>query len=191
MNQAESEIRPVLGPAGNKARSALEQRKLASKPKVSVNKMQETEEKKSPATVTAEKDLSPSPKKKVGGTAATIMRQQKQEVKSFLTRSNLSMNASCSSDASSDSSHSRASTGRISRRSVTPIRRKPQCGPKIEKVEKLEKVGSEVESLAVVGLADDSVAKKRCAWVTPNTGIFFALFFFLNFCEFYFILLHK
>ncbi|KAL3511972.1 hypothetical protein ACH5RR_024689 [Cinchona calisaya] len=176
MNQAESEVRPVLGPAGNKARSALEQRKPVSKPKVTVNKMQESDEKKSPATVTAEKDLSPSPKKRVGGTAATILSQQRQEVKSFLMRSNLSMNASCSSDASTDSSRSRASTGRISRRSVTPIRRKQQCGPKIEKVEKLEKVGSEVENVAVVGLADDSVAKKRCAWVTPNTDSSYATF---------------
>ncbi|XP_071901644.1 uncharacterized protein [Coffea arabica] len=179
MNHAESEVRPVLGPAGNKTRSALELRKPVSKPKISsVNKMQEGEDKKSPATVTMEKDLSPSPKKKFGGASAAIMsqQQQRQEVKSFLMRSNLSMNASCSSDASTDSSQSRASTGKISRRSLTPtpIRRKQQhCGPKVEK---LEKVGSEVDSVAIVGLADDSVAKKRCAWVTPNTDPSYAAF---------------
>lgn len=184
INQAESEVRPVLGPAVNNARSALELRKPVNKPKLSsVNKVQETDEKRSPATVTAEKDSSPSPKKKFEGAAAAITRQQqqqrRQEVRSFFMRSNLSMNASCSSDASTDSSHSRASTGRISRRSVTPtpmtIRRKQQqCGQKIEKVEKsekMEKVDFDVDSVAVVGLADDSVVKKRCSWVTPNTGM--------------------
>ncbi|KAL3528978.1 hypothetical protein ACH5RR_008300 [Cinchona calisaya] len=164
MNQVESEVRPVLGSAGNKARSVSELRKPVSKPKVrSVNKMEEIDGERSPATVTEEKGS--SMKKKSGGAAAAIVRQ---EVKSFSLRSNLSMNASCSSDASTDSSNSRASTGRISRRSVTPtpIRRKQQqCGAK-----------TEVDSVAVVGLADDCLAKKRCAWVTPNTDPFYAAF---------------
>lgn len=184
MNQAEPEVRPVLGPAGNnKSKSAFESpRKPLSKSKVlSVNKMQETDEKKSPVTVTVtpEKDSSPSPKKKFGSVAATVLRQQqRQEVRLF---SNLSMNASCSSDASTDSSQSRASTGRgrgrVSRRSVTPtpIRRKQQCGPKIEKVEKFEKMGCEFETVAAGGLSGDFVvAKKRCSWVTPNSGKLFS-----------------
>lgn len=171
-NQAESEVRPVLGPAGNnKERSVMELRKPVVKPKIVVNKAQEIDEKKAPVVVG---DLSPSPKKKFACSAPALMRHQsqQQEHKSFLLRSNLSMNASCSSDASTDSSHSRASTGRISRRSLTPtrIRRKPQCGTKTEKVEKLEKISGEVESVAMLGAGDDSVAKKRCAWVTPNTG---------------------
>lgn len=178
MNQAEPEVRPVLGPAGNnKSKSAFESpRKPLSKSKVlSVNKMQETDEKKSPVTVTPEKDSSPSPQKKFGSAAATVLRQQqRQEVRLF---SNLSMNASCSSDASTDSSQSLASTGRgrgrVSRRSVTPspIRRKQQCGLKIEKVEKFEKMGCEFETVAAGRLSGDFVvAKKRCSWVTPNTG---------------------
>ncbi|CAL5327574.1 unnamed protein product [Camellia sinensis] len=81
-----------------------------------------------------------------------------------LLKSNLSLNASCSSDASSDSSHSRASTGRIRRRTPTPIRRK-QCGSKMEKVE-----SGSVDSV------DTSPAKKRCAWVTPNTDPCYAVF---------------
>lgn len=171
MNQAEAEERPVLGPAGNKARSAVELRKPVIKPKISVSKALETDEKKAPVVV---EDLSPSPRKKFGSSVSSIMRHQsqQQEQKSFLLRSNLSMNASCSSDASTDSSHSRASTGRISRRNMTPtrIRRKTQCGSKIEKFEKVDKNCGEVESVSMLGKADDSVAKKRCAWVTPNTG---------------------
>ncbi|CAI9113874.1 OLC1v1014568C1 [Oldenlandia corymbosa var. corymbosa] len=170
VNQAETEVRPVLGPAGNnKSRSAFEPlRKPLGKPKVvSVNKTKDVDGKKSPVVTP---DSSPSPKKKTGSAVATVMRQQKrQEVKLF---SNLSMNASCSSDASTDSSQSRASTGRISLRSVrpTPIRRKSQCGLKTEKVEKFEKFGCELESPAAGEYADDFlVAKKRCAWVTPNT----------------------
>lgn len=172
MNQAETEERSVLGPAGNKARSAVELRKPVIKPKISVSKALETGEKTAPVVV---EDLSPSPKKKFGSSVSSIMRHhqsQQQEQKSFLLRSNLSMNASCSSDASTDSSHSRASTGRISRRNLTPtrIRRKTQCGSKIEKFEKVDKNCGEVESVAMLGKGDDSMAKKRCAWVTPNTG---------------------
>ncbi|KAH9621692.1 hypothetical protein KSS87_015235 [Heliosperma pusillum] len=43
---------------------------------------------------------------------------------SQLLRGNFSLNASCSSDASTDSSHSGASTGRISRSSAPSVRRK-------------------------------------------------------------------
>lgn len=177
MNQAETEVRPVLGPAGNKARSAVELRKPVMKPKVNVTKSPEIDEKKAPVVV---EDSSPSPKKKFGSSVSSIMRHQsqQQEQKSFLLRSNLSMNASCSSDASTDSSHSRASTGRISRKSLTPtrIRRKTQCGSRIEKFEKLDKICGEVDSVTMLGTGDESVAKKRCAWVTPNTEPIYAAF---------------
>ncbi|KAH7865733.1 hypothetical protein Vadar_010459 [Vaccinium darrowii] len=151
MNCPESETRPVLGPAGNKARTMDVQKQL-SKPQRKVEKQppQETTDeakgKKAPS-------LPPSPT---------------QKKPSILLKSP-SMNASCSSEASSDSTYSRASTGRIvrGRRSVTPtmgVRRK-QCGSKSEVG---EKVGMDGES----GLGDSGdtfPAKKRCAWVTPNT----------------------
>lgn len=151
MNIAESESRPVLGPAGNKAKS-VELRKSVSKPKNNrVDKPLETDDikgKKSPALPSC-------------NTVPSILRKQQEH---RVLRSNLSMNASCSSDASSDSSHSRASTGRISRRNM-PILRK-QYISKNEKV-----VVTDTGSVESAASADASLVKKRCAWVTPNTGM--------------------
>lgn len=151
MNLADSESRPVLGPAGNKTRS-VELRKPVSKPK-SYNKMEivgEIKGKKSPA-------LSGN------GKLMNCVSNKEQERKVF--RSNLSMNASCSSDNSSDSSHSRASTGRFVRKSV-PILRK-QSVSKVQKVVSDGGTGGEVGP----GTGEVADAKKRCAWVTPNTGM--------------------
>lgn len=79
-----------------------------------------------------------------------------------LLRSDLPLNLSCSS---SESSSSRAS----SRRSSTPIRRK-HFSPKADKV---EKTGGRPS------VASDNCAlqaKRRCAWVTPNTDPCYAAF---------------
>ncbi|KAH9624445.1 hypothetical protein KSS87_003149 [Heliosperma pusillum] len=96
----------------------------------------------------------------------------------FLLRGNLSMNASCSSEASTDSSHSRASTGRISRSSVPSVRKK-QGVSKLDKVYnngsgngnygKVEKIGLIDDDNELVGDVDGLMVKKRCAWVTPST----------------------
>lgn len=163
MNCAESESRPVLGPAGNKERST-EVRKPVSKPKSKVEKTQEigeTKGKKAPSLVV------PSPPHLNCVSVPSILRQKDQKA---LLKSNLSLDASCSSDASSDSSHSRASTGKISRRSstLTSIRRK-QC------VSKTEKVVTDTETVPVALPDASSPGKKRCAWVTPNTGMFMLL----------------
>lgn len=88
----------------------------------------------------------------------SIMR--KQQVHKLL-RSNSSMNASCSSDASTDSTQSRASTGRISRRSAPTLGRTKHYGSRVDKV---VVVGDHSEQQ----VCDD--VKRRCAWVTPNTG---------------------
>ncbi|KAL2463051.1 DNA glycosylase superfamily protein [Forsythia ovata] len=169
-NFTESETRPVLGPAGNKARS-MDLRKPISKPKfekvVKPQDIDEPEGKMSPATTETDQSSPAMGSKRKNKTAAAVLRTRQP---------NLSLNASCSSDASSDSSHSRASTGRISRQSITsapPIRRKQQCSPKNEKIERVEKsIGVESEGIAM----EDSVAKKRCAWVTPNTDPTYAAF---------------
>jgi len=82
---------------------------------------------------------------------------------------NLSMNASCSSDASSTDS-SACSSGASSSGKVARRVGKKQVGAKIEKVSVdavvAVPVAVEVESM------DGLEGKKRCAWVTPNTGIF-------------------
>ncbi|KAK3021800.1 hypothetical protein RJ639_047155 [Escallonia herrerae] len=165
MNCPESEPRPVLGPAGNKARS-VELRKPASKPKSNVDKSHEIGEAKGKkAPLLAVSNQSPSPPN--FSSVPSILRQQDQKVLKVLKSnlSNLSLNASCSSDASSDSSQSRPSTGRISRRSptLTPTRRK-QCAPKADS-----------DGLPAVQV-ESSAVKKRCAWVTPNTDSCYVAF---------------
>ncbi|KAG6410683.1 hypothetical protein SASPL_128748 [Salvia splendens] len=178
INFTESEARPVLGPAGNKARS-VELRKPAVKPKsVDTQRPPATGEAKgnrSPAALksprmTAEKTPSPVGSRRNAGGAASILRQRQQ---------NLSMNASCSSDASTESSHSRASTGRVFRRtanSAPTVKRKTQCGSRGERFEMVEgyvrSVGSESDDASL----DGSLVKKRCAWVTSNTDPLYAAF---------------
>ncbi|XP_004235942.1 uncharacterized protein [Solanum lycopersicum] len=174
MNNADSEVRSVLGPAGNKARS-VELRKPVEKP---VKKAAESEESKGKKFEGTD-SVPQSRARKCGGAVPSILRQQ-QDHRSLMMRPNLSLNASCSSDASTDSSHSRASTtGKMSRGSVTPTagRRKQCSSPKVVKSEKIGKTVGEGESLASSPTPDDaSVMKKRCAWVTPNTDPSYAAF---------------
>lgn len=172
MNNADSEVRSVLGPAGNKSRS-VELRKPVEKP-VKNNKP-ETEESKGKKFEGADvlhESRSPVAVSKKCGAVTSILKQQ-QDHRTLLMRPNLSLNASCSSDASTDSSQSRASTGKLSRGSVTPRGgRRKQCSPKVVKSEKVGKVVGEVESLSPVSNPGDGlVIKKKCAWVTPNTGM--------------------
>ncbi|KAL8464545.1 hypothetical protein ACS0TY_034169 [Phlomoides rotata] len=166
MNFDEQEARPVLGPAGNKARS-IELRKPKSE---KTHKIDESKGKKSPVTLqsrelTSEKIPSPVSFRKNGSTAASILTKRQP---------NLSMSASCSSDASSSSSHSRASMGRVRRGSGTPTppsRRKQQCSSKRYNNE--VKDGHEKSDGVVV---DGAVVKKRCAWVTSNTDKLYSAF---------------
>ncbi|GJW73089.1 DNA glycosylase superfamily protein [Tanacetum coccineum] len=144
MECTDSESRPVLGPAGNKTRSPVKLGKPAAKPKI------KPEEVKKPVTVTVK-----SPLKSVTVTPPSILRRK------------VSMNASCSSDASSDSSHSRVSSGKFSRRSVTPKRSavglRSGCAKSVAKLEK-------VESDGLMEVSPDGLSgRKRCAWVTANT----------------------
>ncbi|XP_057967001.1 uncharacterized protein LOC131157119 [Malania oleifera] len=160
INVSESEHRPILGPAGNKARS-VDTRKPISKPQRKVEKPREVAAKEKQSPVAA---AYPSPSPAQCGSAPSILRHLDQ-----LSRTNLSLSASCSSDASSDSSHSRASTRRLVRQHSDPARKK-QCGSKTEKV---EKGGCD----SVLAASDDaSTVKKRCAWVTPNTDPCYAAF---------------
>ncbi|GKU87203.1 hypothetical protein SLEP1_g1646 [Rubroshorea leprosula] len=80
--------------------------------------------------------------------------------------SNLSLNASCSSDASSDSFNSRPPTGRFTRSYSVGSRKK-------QSVSKLRSVASDS------GLDSTPTGfqqKKRCAWVTPSTEPCYAAF---------------
>ncbi|KAL4304287.1 hypothetical protein GQ457_10G002510 [Hibiscus cannabinus] len=160
MNVADSESRPVLGPAGNKAGS-LSARKPVSKPLRKVEKstieVTAAEEKKAlpSSTVSA---LSP---KTHSASVSSMLRRHEQ-----LLHSNLSLNASCSSDASTDSFHSRASTGRLIRSYSVGSRRKPYAS----------KPRSVVSDGGLDSPPGNSHQKKRCAWVTPNTDPSYAAF---------------
>lgn len=146
MDSTDSESRPVLGPACNKTRSPVKLGKPAVKSKTKPADEAKKPVKPSVTTVT---------------TPPSILRRKVV----------VSMNASCSSDASSDSSHSRVSSGKVSRRSVTPKRsavglRSAKSGGGLK-----ESDGGLVEVLN-----DGSSGRKRCAWVTANTEPCYAAF---------------
>lgn len=160
MNCGETEARPVLGPAGNKATT----RTMETHNNKQVSKPQRKIVEKPPQETTDEA------KGKRAPSLPAVHPNQQSPPSILLKSSSLSMNASCSSEASTDSTYSRASTGRMitGRRSGAPatmrIRRR-QCGSKSDVGEKVG-VGGESE----LGDAGDVFpAKKRCAWVTPNT----------------------
>lgn len=159
MNVADSESRPVLGLARNKAGTWSSTRKPTSKTPRKVDK--------SPDEVTLSEEKKKT--RQVSSTAATSPQLHSSSVPSVLRRheqllhSNLSMNASCSSDASTDSFHSRASTGRLLTRSYSTGSRRKQL---------VSRTRSVVSDGGLESTPDDSQQKKRCAWVTPNTGLF-------------------
>nr|XP_010908247.1 uncharacterized protein LOC105034696 [Elaeis guineensis] len=161
INVADLESRPVLVPAGNKARSVATARKPASKPfrKVERTEVTAPEGKRESKQST---DLSP-----LSLSAPSVLGRHE-----LLLHSNLSLNASCSSDASTDSSCSRASTGRNVRASLTSQRR--PSTPRPEKITaKVEKIFLDDSS---VGLQELLHVKKKCAWVTPNMDPAYAAF---------------
>ncbi|WOK96292.1 hypothetical protein Cni_G04999 [Canna indica] len=163
MNVADPEARPVLAPAGNKSRLVADARKTTSKPPTKVGQVKsELLEGKKDSTYPADSSL-PSPSLY----AATALRRHE-----MLLRSNFSLNASCSSDASVDSFCSRASTGRIGSSSF--MRRPRRSVPKPDKIGvKLEMIIPDNTTVTVPEFLD---GKRRCAWVTPNTDPCYAAF---------------
>ncbi|XP_054785419.1 uncharacterized protein LOC129291892 [Prosopis cineraria] len=160
MNVADSESRPVLVPAGNKARTT-DGRKPASKPvKKPEQTIQEPEAKEKKPTARSNPQCVSVP---------TILKRQDHH-QGVLS---LSMNASCSSDASStdSSTHSWASSGgKVVRRTREPLKKK-NSGSKAERCEKVGADNVAVPDTVLADSTDSLEGKKRCAWVTPNTGI--------------------
>nr|GMD75319.1 DNA glycosylase superfamily protein isoform 1 [Ipomoea batatas] len=142
-NVSDSEEMAVYGPAGNKSQKSVGVQRPLSKPL-------KKGEKAAYEGDMVEKDKS--------GVQSMLRRHE------FLMHSNLSLSASCSSDASTDSFRSRASMGQIYRTSSASPRWKQ----------------SSSRSKVVVSDSShspDSVhSKKRCAWVTPNTDLSYANF---------------
>lgn len=141
----DSDSRPVLVPAGNKVCTV----KKVKKP------VPETEKKSSEeAVMNSQCEL------------VTPVASKRQGSHRLVGMKSVSMNASCSSDASSTGS-STYSSGMSSSGKVASRGRKKQVGLKVEKVS-IDAVAVPVEVDLSVGLE----GKKRCAWVTPNSGIF-------------------
>ncbi|KAG5225918.1 hypothetical protein OIU76_026929 [Salix suchowensis] len=163
MTVADSVARPVLGPTGNNKAGPLSARKPASKQSRKVENSPEEvklgEEKKA-LTVPAVCTLSP---KSHSLNISSVLRRHE-----LLLHSNLSLNASCSSDASTDSFHSRASTGRLTRSNSAGARRK-------QYVSRPRSFVSE-GGLESPPSPNDSQSKKSCTWVTPNTDPCYATF---------------
>uniref|UniRef100_A0A7N0TGU7 DNA-3-methyladenine glycosylase I n=2 Tax=Kalanchoe fedtschenkoi TaxID=63787 RepID=A0A7N0TGU7_KALFE len=149
MNVAESEKGPGLGQNGNKPARLIVSGKQKAKPARKVDKPPEEEKKASLASATK--------------VSSPISNQER------LLRLNYSMNASCSSDASSDSFHSRASTGRMTRSSSSGGIRSRQFNLKSRSF-------SGSANVAVSSADDVSPTIKRCAWVTPTTDPAYAAF---------------
>lgn len=104
-------------------------------------------------------DMSPERGGKNERVAASSPPFSSTRVPSILRRQ-VSLNASCSSDASTDSFQSRASTGRIYRTSSHAIGRRQLA----LKTKIVIDSGSEIST-------DDLQPKKRCAWVTSSSGM--------------------
>ncbi|CAI0394535.1 unnamed protein product [Linum tenue] len=159
MNVADSDqTRPVFGPTGNNKSGALNARKPKPLP---LSKVEKSPEEKKPTTAMYNSS-SRSPKSH-SLSAASLLRRHEQ-----LLHSNLSMNASCSSDASTDSFHSRASTGRLVRSYSAGSRRKAVSKPR--------SVASDSGLESPTSPGGSQFNKKTCAWVTPNTDPCYAAF---------------
>ncbi|CAN1328395.1 Probable GMP synthase [glutamine-hydrolyzing] [Linum perenne] len=168
MNMADSETRPILGPNGNNKAGgvglSLSGRKPSSKPLAmsKVDRSPEEKKKQTISTSTMYNSSSHHSPKPHTLSASSVLRRHEQ-----LLHSNLSMNASCSSDASTDSFHSRASTGRLVRSYSAGSRRKA--------VSRTRSVASD-SGLGSPTSPGGSPFKKTCAWVTPNTDPGYAAF---------------
>uniref|UniRef100_UPI001CB928D0 probable GMP synthase [glutamine-hydrolyzing] n=1 Tax=Erigeron canadensis TaxID=72917 RepID=UPI001CB928D0 len=149
MNVTESEARSILGLTGNKSLSPVSRRKPVSK---------------------ASKKIEMSPEEgmiggKDRGVAVSSPPFSSRGVPSILRRQ-VSLNASCSSDASTDSFQSRASTGRIYRTgSYTRGRRQLASKPKPVVIDSASEASP-----------DDLHSKKRCSWVTSSSDQSYAIF---------------
>ncbi|KAH6779384.1 DNA glycosylase superfamily protein [Perilla frutescens var. hirtella] len=164
MNTADSETRAVLCPGGNKAE------RLIYGKNATVNPLRKAENSKEEVVAVEDKKgaLLPVIRAKSSHLAhsvsvPSILRRHE----SFLS-SNLSLNASCSSDASTDSFHSRASTGRMCRSSSQTSWKKKQLPSKAR--------NGVVPNEVPESLPEAVQAKRRCAWAAVSTDPLYVAF---------------
>ncbi|XP_062178790.1 uncharacterized protein LOC133883471 [Phragmites australis] len=175
----EAEARPVLVPGGNKARSGpANARKPSPKPLRKVETAAVgTPDKPAAAAAKEEEGLKRNAAGGGGGggsgasKGASPLPSPRRTPPGPPPRKNdvppqpsLSLNVSCSSDASTESIRVRAYAGRMERsRSAWPAA--PKHGKAAGKVVESKSAGAEVVAPVTVELE----GKRRCAWVTPTT----------------------
>ncbi|XP_062229421.1 uncharacterized protein LOC133927128 [Phragmites australis] len=177
----EAEARPVLVPGGNKARSSPRNaRKPSPKPPRKAEAAVGTPEK--PA---AKEDDGPKRNAAGGGgvagagKGASPLPSPRRTPSGPPPRRNdvptlpsLSLSASCSSDASTESARVQASAGRVERsRSARPA--VPKREKAVGKVVESKPAGVEIAAPATPEAVE---GKRRCAWVTPTTDPCYATF---------------
>ncbi|KAI3496075.1 hypothetical protein L1887_38425 [Cichorium endivia] len=147
MNVTDSESRSILGLTGNKSLGPITTRKPISK---TSKKTEMSPEKGSIGARNRVVATSSPPFSSTG--VPSILRRQ------------VSLNASCSSDASTDSFQSRASTGRIYRTSSN-VRGRRQLASKPKIIDNSSETSP-----------DDLHLKKRCSWVTSSSDQSYTIF---------------
>uniref|UniRef100_A0A0A9BKB0 DNA-3-methyladenine glycosylase I n=1 Tax=Arundo donax TaxID=35708 RepID=A0A0A9BKB0_ARUDO len=177
----EAEVRPVLVPGGNKARSGpANARKPSPKPPRKAEAAPGT-----PKKPAAKEEDGPKRNAAGGGGGAGAGKgasplpsprrtppgppPRRNDVP---TLPSLPLSASCSSDASAESVRIQASAGRMERsRSTRPAVQKREKA--VGKVVESKPAGVEIDAPAT---AEAVEGKRRCAWVTPTTDPCYATF---------------
>lgn len=152
MNVSDSDSRPVLVPAGNKAHTT-DVRKASSKPVKKQEENNEVKEEKNKQALNSNSQCVSLPKK-------ILKHQDHHDLHHGVF--NLSMNASCSSEASTATTDSSTSSGRL----VRAVKKKKNGGLKVG----IDNVGVSDGNVVVVESCGGLEGKKRCAWITTNTG---------------------
>jgi DNA-3-methyladenine glycosylase I len=158
----EDEARPVLVPGGNKKPIGP-----LRKPTVKPTALK-------PAPAQPDKLLSNEGKKEPKSCmppSKGFSKKVRLKGHELLLHPNLSLNASCSSDMSTESFSSWASTGRIGRQFGPTARLRVGLVKREKSVEKVENgVGCEL-----IGERGVPLEKRRCTWITANSGLSLSL----------------
>ncbi|GJN27132.1 hypothetical protein PR202_gb15125 [Eleusine coracana subsp. coracana] len=157
-------LSPASGGGDSEPRSAVSRTRSVSAPRGRKPSPRPGRDVLATAATAEEKKLAVLPTLLPSLSAPAGMRRQE-----LLLRSGLSLDASCSSDASTDSFCSRASTGRIGRPAFGARKKKTISQTDYKGVSMLKREGG-------LAYTDADGVKRRCAWVTANTDPCYAAF---------------
>uniref|UniRef100_A0A0D9WSN6 Uncharacterized protein n=1 Tax=Leersia perrieri TaxID=77586 RepID=A0A0D9WSN6_9ORYZ len=178
--ETDVESRPVLVPGGNKARSGpAAARKPSPKPLRKTEPAARSPEKPAAAAAVAAKEEEACAKKNAASPAAGAVKGSPSPAarKAHAFDLNLSLNASCSSDASVDSLRGgRSSGGRLERKLSRSAAVPPRRGKTPVKAAAAAKNAAADVEVVTPATLDAAQGKKRCGWVTPTTDPCYVIF---------------